>query len=99
MRIPLSNLRSVQVAYEAQFIHINNVWYSAEPPLRLTKVKLILLYQFQNYDKTLINNARSCKRMFFESPVLRKLLDIRYTLSYVRHALLNLYVYHAFNVR
>ena len=36
--------------------------------------------------------------MFFETPVLRKLglLDIRYTLSYVKHALLNLYVYHAF---
>ena len=35
----------------------------------------------------------------FETPILRKLLDIRYTLSYVEHALLNLYVYFAFNVR
>ena len=50
-------------------------------------------------EKTLIYNARSCKRMFFETPILRKLLDIRYTLSYVKHALLNLYVYFAFNVR
>ena len=63
------------------------------------KVKLILLYQLKNYDKTLINNTSSCKRMFFETLVLRKLLDIRYTLSYVKHALINLYVYHAFNVR
>ena len=65
-----------------------------EPPLRLTKEKLIPLYELQNYDKNLIKNARSCKRMFFETPVLRMLHDIRY----VKLVLLNLYFYHAFNV-
>ena len=29
----------------------SNAWYSTEPPLTLTKVKLIPLYQLQNYDK------------------------------------------------
>ena len=29
----------------------SNAWYSTEPPLTLTKLKRIPLYQLQNYDK------------------------------------------------
>ena len=69
--------------------------YQMDRALRLTKVKLIPLYQLQNHDKTPIKNARSCKRMFFfETLVFRMLHDT----CYIKHALLNLYVYHAFNV-
>ena len=52
------------------------------------------LWHSFSHNRTKINIQFLSKRMY-----LRKLLNIRYTLSYVKHALLNLYVYFAFNVR
>ena len=37
----------------------SNAWYSTEPPLTLTKVKWIPLYQLQNYDKNQNQDIKS----------------------------------------
>ena len=38
-------------------------WYSTEPPLTLTKVKLIPLYQLQNYDKNFNQDIKSPEKI------------------------------------
>ena len=44
---------------DGKFYIKSNASYSTEPPLTLTKVKLIPLYQLQNYDKIYNQDIKS----------------------------------------
>ena len=43
----------------------SNAWYSTEPPLTLTKLKLIPLYQLENYEKNLNQDIKSPEKNHF----------------------------------